>query len=260
MNARIQKLGRVAQQGGRVGAKGVIGLQRARAALAVAQAALAAEKLNLSKASQLRAAFEASKHMPRSAAVQRIGRAAAALEGALSSSRIGSNLIQLGRLASSKTFGRCLIIVAAASAGAESYLDSTAQTTDGKVFNATLGAAGGALTMAIPQVALADWALPDGYKLSEVYHGTAGAVTAIREFVTPRPPGDPFEHDTKPMDDFHRKAMQGHYGKVFQFADSVGEHLADNVTEWWMDKGLKGGLSDLVESVHWWQSLVVHEE
>src|SRR5205823_5370807 len=100
-----------------------------------------------------------------------------------------------------------------------SYADSSAQTTTGKVINAGLGGAGGALTMVNPAVAAVDLITPKGYKPSEVFHGTAAVVTVIGEAA--------LTGDTKPLDEFHKKSMEGHYGKIMQASSEAGEYWAD---------------------------------
>jgi hypothetical protein len=111
-----------------------------------------------------------------------------------------------------------------------------------------LGAGAGALTMANPVVAIADWLAPNGYKLSEVYHGGAGAVTAIAEGL--------LTYDTRAMDEFHKRSMQGHYGKVMQAASEAGVY--------WAEEGITGGLSkffheaslsEFFHAVNWWVNI-----
>jgi hypothetical protein len=52
--------------------------------------------------------------------------------------------------------------------------------------------------------------------------------------------------DTKAMDDFHKRSMEGSYGKVIQAASEAGEY--------WAKKGLRGGLKEFADAVRWWVS------
>ena len=77
--------------------------------------------------------------------------------------------------------------------------------------------------------------------LTKVY----GAVTAIGEAV--------FTGDIRAMDEFHKRAMQGGYGKVMKVASEAGEY--------WANKGIVGGLKEFggglkefVVSLNWWVS------
>jgi hypothetical protein len=110
-------------------------------------------------------------------------------------------------------------VVGAALEGIAACEESTAQTQAGKVANAALGAGGGALTMANPIVAVAELVAPRGYKLSEVYRGTAGALSSIGEGLA--------TGDTRAMDEFHQRAMKGSYGKVMGAASEAGEFWAE---------------------------------
>lgn len=143
-----------------------------------------------------------------------------------------------GRIAASKAFVRGLVVVGAALEGIAAYEESTAQTQAGKVANAALGAGGGALTMANPYVAVADLVAPRGYKLSEVYRGGASALSSIGEAMV--------TGDTRAMDEFHRRAMQGAYGKVMVAASEAGEY--------WSQKGVRGGLREFQDALFWWVS------
>src|SRR5260370_10884224 len=80
----------------------------------------------------------------------KVGEAAIKLEKALNASRVGRGLLKTGKLISSKPFVRGLIIVGAAVEAVESYIDSPAQTTGGRVANATLGASAVGRTVANP--------------------------------------------------------------------------------------------------------------
>jgi hypothetical protein len=89
-----------------------------------------------------------------------------------------------------------------------------------------------------PYVAAADLVAPKGYKLSEVYRGTAGALSSIGEGLV--------TDDTRAMDEFHKRSMNGSYGKLMAAASEAGE--------FWADKGLRGGLREFANAVSWWVS------
>jgi hypothetical protein len=157
---------------------------------------------------------------------------------ALQGSRVGRTLLTTGRIVASKAVVNGLLCVGAALEGYVAYEESTAQTKAGKVANAVLGAAGGALTMARGPIALADAVAPKGYKLSEVYRGTAGALTSIGEGL--------LTGDTRAMDEFHRRAMRGAYGKLMVAASEAGEY--------WERQGVGGGLREFEDALLWWVS------
>jgi hypothetical protein len=234
----IAKLENIAKEGGMRRVKAAQQLDKARAALRAAESEFMAEKHAVNVANQLLREFKFIQGGAKGTALVKLGEAAGKFEAALNASRVGSKLLTVGRITASKNFVRGLVVVGAACEGAASYADSTAHTTGGKVANAALGAGSGALTMMNPYVAVADFAAPTGYKLSEIYHGGAGAVTAIGEGM--------LMNDTRAMDDFHKRSMEGHYGKVIQAASEAGE--------FWANKGIGGGLKEFVDAVHWWVS------
>jgi hypothetical protein len=213
-------------------------LRKAKAALASAQEAFAVERSAVREAERFAAEYKALKSTVTGAAKLRLAQAAARLATALDGSRIGKALLKTGRFTASPAFVRGLVVVGAAFEGIASYADSTAKTAVGKGVNAALGAGSGALTMANPYVAGGDLLMPKGYKLSEIYHGGATAVVAIGEGL--------LRGDCEAMDEFHRRSMQGHYGKVMQAASEAGE--------FWNKKGIVGGLKEFAEGVRWWVS------
>ena len=213
-------------------------LKQVKEALAAAEEAFAAERPAVRAANEFASKYKAFKSTAMGGAKLGIGQAAARLEIALRTSCVGRELLRSGRIVTSKAFVRGLVIVGSALEGIASYLDSTAKTTTGKGVNAALGAGSGALIMANPYVAGGDFLLPKGYKLSEIYHGGATAVTAIGEGL--------LSGDCEAMDEFHRRSMQGHYGKVMQAASEAGE--------FWNKKGIVGGLKEFAEGVRWWVS------
>jgi hypothetical protein len=248
MHRTIGALEHAAKQGGRVGAKAAMELQKARIAYAVATAEFASERAKVQAAQGVLGEYKAAQSGFRGWAGARAGEAAMRLEAALSSSRIGSKLLTAGRIVSSKTFVNSLVYVGAALEGVASYADSVAETQAGKIANAALGAGSGALTMLNPYVAIGDVLAPKGYKLSELYHGGAGAVTALGEavFRYDRTKEGVLIFDTRPLDAFHQRSMEGDYGKVLQAASEAGEY--------WADKGISGGLLEFADSVKWWLS------
>ena len=127
------------------------------------------------------------------------------------------------------------MIVGAALEGIAGWIDSNAETTGGRAANAALAAGGGALVMANPLVAGADVLLPKGFKVSEVYQGTAGALTAIGEGIA--------VGDEAAMAKFHERSKAGDYGQLMQAASEAGD--------FWAQKGLLGGLSEFVEAVEY---------
>jgi hypothetical protein len=236
MAGGIRALTNVANQGGRKGAKAAKELIKARSALKAAQAEFEAERRAVNAANDLLQETALLRRSLKGKALLKLGEAASKLEIALSTSRVGSKLLTVGRIVSNKTFVRSLIIVGAAVEAVESYIDSPAQTTGGRVVNGALGAGSGALTMANPYVALIDLAAPKGYKPGELFHGTADAVTAIGEGVA--------TGDLRAMDEFHKRSMHGDYGRVMKAASEAGEY--------WAEKGIVGGLKEFADAVHWW--------
>jgi hypothetical protein len=231
-------LERLAKQGGAAGAKAAAQLPKARSALTAARGAFTSERAAVAGAEKLLRAAAACRGTAQGLLVQRIGQLAATFTMALSRSRLGAALLTTGRIAASKAFVRGLIVVGAALEGIAAYEESTAQTQAGRLTNAALGAGGGALTMANPYVAAADLLAPKGYKLSELYRGTAGAVSTIGEGL--------LTGDTRAMDEFHRRAMKGSYGKVMAAASEAGEY--------WAQKGVWGGLREFGNAISWWVS------
>lgn len=234
----IAKLENVAKEGGARGAKASQQLSRARAAFQAAQSEFEVERPAVNAARKVLGEYRAVQRGAQGEALLKLGEAASRLETALSTSRVGSKLLTVGRITVSKNFVRGLIVVGAACEAVSSYTDSTARTFGGKAANAVLGAGSGALTMLNPYVAAGDLVAPDGYKLSQIYHGGAAAVSALGEGI--------LTNDSRAMDDFHRRSMQGSYGKVIQAASEAGEY--------WANKGISGGLREFVEAVHWWMS------
>jgi hypothetical protein len=229
---------RLAKQGGAAGANAVAQLTKARSALTAAREAFASERRSVAVAEQLLRGAAASRGTSQGILVLQIGQLSAKFTAVLSGSRVGAALLTAGRISASKPFVRGLIVVGAALEGVAAYKESTAQTQGGKLTNAALGAGGGALTMVNPYVAVADLVAPRGYKLSEVYRGGAGALSSIGEAL--------LTDDTRAMDEFHRRAMQGAYGKVMVAASEAGEY--------WALKGVRGGLREFKDSLLWWVS------
>jgi hypothetical protein len=238
MRAATAKLEQVVARGGKPAMEAGKKLKKAKEALASAEQAFAAERSAVRAAYEFASEYRAFKSTAMGAAKLRLGQAAAKFEVALRTSRVGRDLLKLGRITASKPFVRGLVVVGSAFEGIASYFDSTAKTTTGKGVNAALGAGSGALTMANPYVAGGDFLLPKGYKLSELYHGGATGWTAIGEGL--------LRGDCEAVDEFHQRSMRGHYGKVMQAASEAGE--------FWAEKGIAGGLKEFAEAVRWWVS------
>ncbi len=239
MHRRIFALQNAATKGGDAGLQAAAVLGRASRAYDSAYLAFEKERPAVNAARVFLEESKVARAGLRGAAAVKLGQTAVKFETALRESTIGAKLLTVGKITASKTFVRSLVVVGAAMEGIASYADSTADTTTGKVANAALGAGAGALVMANPLVAGADAIAPEGYKLSEVYHGGAAAVTAIGEGV--------LKNDSRAMDNFHKRSMEGGYGKVMQAASEAGE--------FWANKGVAGGLKEFAEAVKWWVNL-----
>ena len=242
MRAGIAKLQQAAARGGKLGIEAGKKLSQAKQVLAAAEEAFAAERSAVRAAHEFASKYKAFKSTVVGGAKlglgQPIANAAERLEMALRTSRVGRELLKSGRILKSEPFIRGLVIVGTALQGIVSYLDSTAKTTAGKGVSAALGAGAGYLIMRNPYVAAGDMLAPKDYKLSEIYSGGVTAVVAIGEGL--------LTSDTEAMDEFHRRSMQGHYGKVMQAASEAGE--------FWNKKGIVGGLTEFAEGVRWWVS------
>jgi hypothetical protein len=238
MKRGVAALENAAKQGGQVGAKAMARLSKAKQALALAEEEYWFERGLLGAATTVIHEYKVAQSAVKGAALVKLGQAAARLEPALRASRVGRVLLTTGKVTSSKLFVKGLVVIGAGLEGVASYTDSTAETQTGKVVNAVLGGVSGGILMKQPVVALGDAFLPTGYKLSEVYHGGAGAVTAIGEGV--------LKWDTKAMDAFHKRSIEGHYGKVMQAASEAGEY--------WSEKGISGGFREFSDAVRWWVS------
>ncbi|MDH4135459.1 MAG: RHS repeat-associated core domain-containing protein [Anaerolineae bacterium] len=229
MRRKIKALENLINKSGRASAVGK--LERARKAFEVAKKAFESERGLLRAANEFVKAHRAvmgSSLLSKAKATFNLGKAARVLQSALESSRIGRGLLATGRVVSSKAFGGAVIAVGALVEAVGGYLESPAQTTTGKITNAVLAGGGGALVMANPWVAGADLIAPKGYKLSEVYRGTASSLTSIGEgFVT---------GDTSAMEEFHTRSKAGEYGKATKAASEAGD--------FWAEKGIVGGLRE----------------
>lgn len=220
-------------------AKALAKLAEVKAAYAEAEAVFKADRAATAAASKLietsRAAARAARGFAwaKGAATAKVGAALTKFEQALEGSAMGRGVLQAGKFVTNPKVVKGLIIVGAAFEGIAGWIDSNAQTTGGKAANAVLAAGGGALVMANPLVAGADVIAPKGYKLSEVYQGTAGALSSIGEGL--------WEHDETAMAQFHERSKAGDYGKVMQAASEAGD--------FWAEKGLTGGLSEFVDAV-----------
>lgn len=168
----------------------------------------------------------------------KLGNALLKIEPLLASSKIGQGILRTGKILTNPAFSNALTVVASLMDGFNAYLDSTNKTRTGKVADAALAAGGTALVMARPVVAVADVLAPKGYKLSEVYHGGAQAVTALGEGVV--------TGDTTAMENFQEKSEHGEYGKVMQAASEAGA--------FWAEHGVVGGLEEFGRALKFWES------
>ena len=265
----------------RMGETAALRLIRARKAYDSMRLAFEAEQAQVAISRDVLTAATFARDCPHGAMAARLWPSALKLEpyakrlaGALQSGRV--------RWLYSKTFSRALVVVAGAAAAVESYIESPAKTTAGKGANAVLGGAGGMLPMANPWTATADLMLPNGYTLSELYHGVADLAAAAGESIATNSTaadafhrrskegaygkvmqqaslfGDFFsdtgeaaihaltKHDSRPLDDVHKRSMAGAYGKVLLAASEAGE--------FWAERGIPGGLKDFADSIRWWVS------
>jgi hypothetical protein len=158
---------------------------------------------------------------------------------ALSQSPVGRSLLVANRIILSKPVLNGLLVVGAALDAVAAYQSSPARTQVGKLTNAALAGGLGFFVAKNPGVAAVDMLLlPEGYKISELYKGTAAALPAIGEGL--------LAGDTRAMDEFHARAMKGSYAKVMKAASEAGEY--------WDQKGLRSGLREFEDALRWWVS------
>ena len=154
----------------------------------------------------------------------------------LESSSSGLKFLAALRKLSSPWVGRVLIGTSAVFEGINAYVTSKNRTTGGKLADATLTGASEALVVANPVTALADLALPKDYKLSKMYRGGSGAVTALGEGLV--------SGDTSAMESFHEASKRGEYGKVMQVSSEAGDY--------WAEHGVIGGLKEFGQELWDW--------
>lgn len=154
----------------------------------------------------------------------------------LEASSSGAKFLAVVRKLSSPWVGRVLIGAAALFEGISAFVTSKNRTTAGKVADATLAGASGALVVANPVTALADFVLPKDYKLSKMYRGGSGAVTALGEGL--------LTGDTSAMEGFHEASKRGEYGKVMQLSSEAGDY--------WAEHGVVGGLKEFGRELWDW--------
>ena len=238
MHNRIFRLRAVVEFGGEAGITAGYRLIRARGAYNALSLTFEAERSQVAVARQMVSMANWAKLTPHGAATARWAPLAMKLEPyAIRIEHLlkGSQTV---RFLTSKTATRGLIVVAGAVSAVESYMESPVQTQGGKIANAALGGAAGVLPMLSAPVAAIDLVAPKGYKPSELYHGTADELAAIGEAIITK--------DSKPLDEVHKRSMEGSYGKVMQVAAEAGE--------FWDKKGIVGGLKEFGDSVRWWVS------
>jgi hypothetical protein len=227
MNKTIDTLQRVMNNGG--GDKIAANLAKLQEAHAVAKTAFDEERAVVASASAfVQANASAGTGMAAKASLA-LGNAAKALEAALASSKMGRGVLKTGKVVSHPAFARSLQVFGSLMSGIHGWADSNATTTGGRAANAAIDGAGGALMMSNPLVAGVDLLTPKGYKLSEVLHGGAGAISGIGEAA--------LTGDTRSMDTFHERSKQGDYGKVMQASSEAGDY--------WAEHGILDGIKKL---------------
>jgi hypothetical protein len=154
----------------------------------------------------------------------------------LERSSSGVKFLAALRKLSSPWVGRVLIGATAVFEGINAYVTSKNRTTGGKVADATLTGASEALVVANPVTALTDLALPKNYKLSTMYRGGSGAITALGEGIV--------TGDISAMESFHEASKRGEYGKVMQLSSEAGDY--------WAEHGVIGGLKEFGRELWDW--------
>jgi hypothetical protein len=154
----------------------------------------------------------------------------------LERSSSGAKLLAFMRRLKSPWVGRVLIGATAILEGINAYVTSKNRTTAGKVADATLTGASEALVVANPATAVADLVLPEDYKLSKMYRGGSGAVTALGEGL--------LTGDTSAMESFHEASKRGEYGKIMQLSSEAGDY--------WAEHGVIGGLKEFGRELWDW--------
>jgi hypothetical protein len=154
----------------------------------------------------------------------------------LEASSSGTKLLAVLRKLQNPWVGRVLIGATAVFEGINAYVTSKNRTVTGKVADATITGASEALVVANPATALLDFALPKKYKLSKMYRGGSGAVTALGEGL--------LSGDTSAMEGFHEASKRGEYGKVMQLSSEAGDY--------WAEHGVIGGLKEFGRELWDW--------
>lgn len=214
-------------------AKAAEKLVHVKAAYAEMEVAFKSERSAAAAASSLMETEHAARTAVRGMAKIKLGQAVLEFESMLQGSAIGRGVLSTGRAVANPKFVKGLTVLGVAMEGVAGWMDSNAESTGGKAANAALSAGGGALVMANPIVAGADMVAPKGYKLSELYQGTAGALTAIGEGIA--------VGDAAAMSRFHERSKRGDYGRVMQAASEAGDY--------WANKGLMGGLTEFKDAL-----------
>ena len=215
-------------------------LDQARKAYFAAKAEFEANRLTASLAHRVFRDFHGVREFRvlTNAKMEKLGSTISKFTNSLQQTKSGRHLLKTGKVLSSKKFIFGALAAAAALDAVVAYHNSPTHTTAGKVTNATLAGGGTVLVNTNLYVALGDLALPKGFKLSELFHGTADVLSSYGEaFVN---------DDLRALDTFHKRSMNGSYGKVLQASSEAGEY--------WNKHGLIGGLKPFVETVKWWVS------
>jgi hypothetical protein len=158
----------------------------------------------------------------------KVGDAMLRFEHALQGSSIARGLSRTNRIILNPKFSGGLQIAGAAIEAVEGWQDSNAETSSGKAINATLSAEGSLLVLPF-----SDFVLPKGYRQSELYQGTAAALTGISEALV--------TGNGIAMAKFHERSKRGDYGVIMKESSEAGDY--------WAEKGLLGGLSEFFEAL-----------
>ncbi|MBI2568133.1 MAG: hypothetical protein HYV63_13975 [Candidatus Schekmanbacteria bacterium] len=149
--------------------------------------------------------------------------------------------VNAGRVArAAHTAGTAAAVVGAAATAVNQYQTSTATTGAGRVVDAGLAGAVSGVLATNPAIAAAD--IVTGGGVSNTTSASVHALTTAGEAATQlATTGDPTQVDTRGMDEFHRRSVNGELGRVSQAASQAGDYWADN--------GVGGGLRDFWRQV-----------
>jgi RHS repeat-associated protein len=165
-----------------------------------------------------------------------VGGGANKIKQVLRSSKIGRSLIRTGKVLGSSHMSKSILALGALIEAGNAFVDSPARTKTGKTFTAVLSAGASVLlsTAGGGLVDIADWFLPEKFKVSKVLRGTAHEGVVIFEgFIT---------GDESGMRDFHISAKSGRYGIFMEFGVEVGEAFENKfeLGKWVAESGYSG--------------------